>query len=97
MSAFRRGRPTAGKCGSAKEGISCLFPSRAGKLNQLCRVRADRRGEKGILVSPGDPDVLREAFAGDGIRASMSYWRKFSDLRWALYDREPLPIWTRTG
>ena len=64
MSAFRIGRSTAGKCGSARESTSWPFPVRAGKLiNYVGFVPADEE-MKESWSAPGDPDVLRREFAG---------------------------------
>ncbi len=45
--------------------------------------------------APGDPDVLRQAFTGWDPRIQQLLGEVQVTFRWALYDREPLPVWTR--
>ena len=45
--------------------------------------------------APGDPDVLRREFAGWDPRIGTLLRQVQTTFRWALYDREPLPTWTR--
>jgi salicylate hydroxylase len=45
--------------------------------------------------APGEPDVLRAEFAGWDGHIQELLKRVDSTFRWALYDREPLPAWTR--
>lgn len=45
--------------------------------------------------APGDPNVLRREFAGWDPRIGLLLQQVQATFRWALYDREPLPIWTR--
>jgi salicylate hydroxylase len=45
--------------------------------------------------APGDPDVLRGAFAGWDPRIAQLLKEVQLTFRWALYDREPLPTWTK--
>ncbi len=71
------------------------FPVRAGKLiNYVGFVPADAE-MKESWSAPGDPDVLRAEFSGwdPRIEALLAQVRK--TFRWALYDREPLPVWTK--
>ena len=71
------------------------FPVRAGKLiNYVGFVPADE-ATKESWSAPGDPDVLRQEFAGWDPRIGSLLQRVQATFRWALYDREPLPIWTR--
>jgi salicylate hydroxylase len=71
------------------------FPVRAGKLiNYVGFVPADEE-TKESWSAPGDPDVLRQEFAGWDPRIGSLLQRVQATFRWALYDREPLPIWTR--
>jgi salicylate hydroxylase len=71
------------------------FPVRAGKLiNYVGFVPADEE-MKESWSAPGDPDVLRCEFTGwdpciEGLLQQVE-----KTFRWALYDREPLPTWTR--
>jgi salicylate hydroxylase len=71
------------------------FPVRSGELiNYVGFVPADAE-MKESWSAPGDPDVLRAEFRGwdPRIEALLSQVQK--TFRWALYDREPLPTWTR--
>jgi len=71
------------------------FPVRAGQLiNYVGFVPADQR-MKESWSSPGDPDVLRREFAGWDQRIESLLQKVQMTFRWALYDREPLPTWTR--
>ncbi len=71
------------------------FPVRAGKLiNYVGFVPTDEE-MKELWSAPGDPDVLRQAFAGWDPRIHELLKEVQMTFRWALYDREPLPIWTR--
>jgi salicylate hydroxylase len=71
------------------------FPVRAGKLiNYVGFVPADQK-MKESWSSPGEPDVLRQEFAGWDPRIESVLQRVQMTFRWALYDREPLPSWTR--
>lgn len=45
--------------------------------------------------APGDPDVLRREFAGWDPRIEQLLRDVQMTFRWALYDREPLPTWTK--
>jgi salicylate hydroxylase len=71
------------------------FPVRAGELiNYVGFVPADEE-MKESWSAPGDPDVLRREFAGWDQRIKSLLSQVESTFRWALYDREPLPTWTR--
>jgi salicylate hydroxylase len=71
------------------------FPVRTGRLiNYVGFVPADEE-TKESWSAPGDPDVLRQEFAGWDPRIGSLLQRVQATFRWALYDREPLPIWTR--
>jgi len=71
------------------------FPLRAGKLiNYVGFVPADQE-MKESWSAPGDPDVLCEEFAGWDPRIEGLLRQVQKTFRWALYDREPLPGWTR--
>ena len=71
------------------------FPVRAGRLiNYVGFVPADEESKES-WSAPGDPDVLRREFAGWDPRIGSLLQRVQATFRWALYDREPLPIWTR--
>jgi salicylate hydroxylase len=72
-----------------------VFPVRAGQLiNYVGFVPADEE-MKESWSAPGDPDVLRRAFAGWDARIEAVLAQVETTFRWALYDREPLPTWTR--
>lgn len=71
------------------------FPVRAGKLiNFVGFVPADQE-MKESWSAPGDPDVLRAEFAGWDPRIETLLRQVQTTFRWALYDRDPLPSWTR--
>jgi salicylate hydroxylase len=71
------------------------FPLRAGKLvNYVGFVPADQQ-MKESWSAPGDPDLLRQEFAGWDPRIERLLLHVQSTFRWALYDREPLPTWTK--
>src|SRR5882757_6140360 len=71
------------------------FPVRAGTMiNYVGFVPTDEE-MKESWSAPGDPDVLRRAFAGWDPRIHQLLNEVQMTFRWALYDREPLPVWTR--
>jgi salicylate hydroxylase len=71
------------------------FPVRAGELiNYVGFVPADEE-MKESWSAPGDPDVLRREFAGWDPRIGSLLGEVEQTFRWALYDREPLPGWSR--
>ena len=71
------------------------FPVRAGELiNYVGFVPADEE-MKESWSAPGDPDVLRREFEGWDPRIGTLLSQVQKTFRWALYDREPLPTWTR--
>ena len=79
--------------GKAKHFLT--FPVRAGQLiNYVGFVPADEQ-MKESWSSPGDPDVLRREFPGWDPRIETLLKQVQMTFRWALYDREPLPTWTR--
>jgi salicylate hydroxylase len=45
--------------------------------------------------APGDPEVLRSAFEGWDSRIATVLKQVDKTFRWALYDREPLPTWSK--
>jgi salicylate hydroxylase len=72
-----------------------VFPLRAGKLiNYVGFVPADEE-MKESWSAPGDPDMLRREFAGWDPRIEALLRQVQKTFRWALYDREPLPTWTK--
>jgi salicylate hydroxylase len=79
--------------GKGKHFLS--FPVRAGKfVNYVGFVTADEE-MKESWSAPGDPDVLRAEFAGWDPRIESLLSQVRATFRWALYDREPLPTWTK--
>ncbi len=71
------------------------LPVRAGKLIAYVGfVPADEEMNES-WSAPGEPDVLRREFAGWDARIQHLLKEVQSTLRWALYDREPLPGWTK--
>jgi salicylate hydroxylase len=71
------------------------FPVRAGELiNYVGFVPADQEMKESWLAA-GDPDVLRSEFAGWDPRIGSLLRQVQATFRWALYDREPLPTWTK--
>lgn len=72
-----------------------VFPLRAGKLiNFVGFVPADQE-MKESWSAPGDPDALRRDFAGWDPRLQNLLAQVHKTFRWALYDREPLPTWSK--
>jgi salicylate hydroxylase len=71
------------------------FPVRAGKLINYVGFLPTDEQMKESWSAPGDPDVLRQAFADWDPRIPRLLSEVKITFRWALYDREPLPIWTR--
>jgi len=70
------------------------FPVRAGKLiNFVGFVPADAE-MKESWSAPGNPDMLRQEFSGWDPRIASLLAQVRSTFRSALYDREPLPLWT---
>ena len=71
------------------------FPVRAGKLiNYVGFVPTDEE-MKESWSAPGDPEILKQAFAGWDPRIQQLLREVQVTFRWALYDREPLPVWTK--
>jgi salicylate hydroxylase len=72
-----------------------VFPLRAGKLiNFVGFTPADKAIEES-WSAPGDPDQLRGDFAGWDPRIEKLLGQVQMTFRWALYDRDPLPCWTK--
>jgi salicylate hydroxylase len=79
--------------GKGKHFLS--FPVRAGQLiNYVGFVPADEE-MKESWSAPGDPEALRREFAGWDPRIERLLGEVRKTFRWALYDREPLPVWTK--
>jgi len=72
-----------------------VFPVRHGEMvNYVGFVPTDEE-MKESWSAPGDPDVLRHAFEGWDPRIAAVLKQVDKTFRWALYDREPLPTWTK--
>jgi len=72
-----------------------VFPVRHGTMiNYVGFVPAD--GDmKESWSAPGDPEMLRREFEGWDPRIGNVLKQVDKTFRWALYDREPLPTWTK--
>jgi salicylate hydroxylase len=71
------------------------FPLRHAELiNYVGFVPADQE-MKESWSAPGDPEMLRREFAGWDPRIESLLRQVESTFRWALYDRDPLPTWSR--
>jgi len=72
-----------------------VFPVRHGTMvNYVGFVPAD--GDlKESWSAPGDPELLRREFEGWDPRIGNVLKQVDKTFRWALYDREPLPTWTK--
>jgi len=71
------------------------FPVRAGQfINYVGFVPADQ-AIKESWSAAGDPATLRQEFAGWDPQIGTLLAQVKHTFRWALYDREPLPTWTR--
>jgi len=72
-----------------------VFPVRHGTMvNYVGFVPADEE-MKESWSAPGDPDMLRREFEGWDPRIGEVLKQVDKTFRWALYDREPLPTWTK--
>jgi len=72
-----------------------VFPVRHGAMvNYVGFVPTDEE-MKESWSAPGDPATLRREFEGWDPRIGEVLARVDKTFRWALYDREPLPGWTR--
>ena len=72
-----------------------VFPVRHGTMvNYVGFVPADAE-MKESWSAPGDPDVLRAEFEGWDPRIGRVLAQVDKCFRWALYDREPLPTWSK--
>ncbi len=72
-----------------------VFPVRHGEIvNYVGFVPADEE-MKESWSAPGDPDTLRAEFRGWDPRIGELLDKVDHTFRWALYDREPLPTWTK--
>ncbi len=72
-----------------------VFPVRRGEMvNYVGFVPADQ-AMKESWSAPGDPDTLRREFEGWDPRIGSVLAQVDHCFRWALYDREPLPTWSK--
>ncbi len=72
-----------------------VFPVRHGEMiNYVGFVPTDEE-MKESWSAPGDPDVLRAEFEGWDPKVEFVLENVDTTFRWALYDREPLPAWTK--
>ncbi len=72
-----------------------IFPVRHGAMaNYVGFVPTDEE-MKESWSAPGDPAVLRREFEGWDPRIGNVLQQVDKTFRWALYDREPLPTWTK--
>jgi len=71
------------------------YPVRAGELLNFVGFVPAKHELKESWSAPGDPDLLRQEFAGWDPRIGSLLKQVDVTFRTALYDREPLPIWTR--
>jgi len=72
-----------------------VFPVRHGEMvNYVGFVPTDEEMKESWSAS-GDPDVLRREFQGWDPRIGAVLKRVDKTFRWALYDREPLPTWSK--
>jgi salicylate hydroxylase len=71
------------------------FPVRAGQVINFVGFVPEDQEMRESWSAPGDPDELRQEFAGWDPRIESLLKQVQLTFRWALYDREPLPIWTK--
>jgi salicylate hydroxylase len=72
-----------------------VFPVRHGTMvNYVGFVPTDEE-MKESWSAPGDPEVLRRAFEGWDPRVGEVLVQVDETFRWALYDRDPLPVWAK--
>ena len=71
------------------------FPVRHGAMVNYVGFVPTDEAMKESWSAPGDPDVLRREFAGWDARIARVLAQVDRCFRWALYDREPLPTWSK--
>lgn len=72
-----------------------VFPVRRGEMvNYVGFVPADEEMQESWSAA-GDPDALRREFEGWDPRIGTVLGQVDETFRWALYDREPLPTWSK--
>jgi salicylate hydroxylase len=72
-----------------------VFPVRHGTMVNYVGFVPTDEAMKESWSAPGDPDVLRREFEGWDPRIGDVLKQVDKTFRWALYDREPLPTWTK--
>jgi salicylate hydroxylase len=72
-----------------------VFPLRAGKLINFVGFTPADQTIRESWSAPGDPELLRQEFAGWDPRVEALLRNVHTTFRWALYDRDPLPCWTQ--
>ena len=72
-----------------------VFPVRAGQLLNYVGFVPTDEAMRESWSAPGDPEILRREFAGWDPRIDQILRNVQTTFRWALYDREPLPVWTK--
>lgn len=72
-----------------------VFPVRAGSLINYVGFVPGDEAIKESWSAQGDPDQLRLEFAGWDPRITELLGAVEHTFRWALYDRNPLPVWTK--
>lgn len=71
------------------------FPVRSGELINFVGFVPAEDSFKESWTAPGDPDQLRADFSGWDPRIEALLSHVDHTFRWALYDRDPLPTWTK--
>ena len=72
-----------------------VFPVRHGEMVNYVGFEPTDEEMKESWSAPGDPELLRREFDGWDPRIGQVLEQVDRTFRWALYDREPLPSWTR--
>jgi len=72
-----------------------VFPVRAGKLINFVGFVPANAEMRESWSAPGDPDALRAEFAGWDPKLQALLAKITHTFRSALYDREPIPTWTK--
>ncbi len=70
------------------------FPVRSGELINFVGFVPARGVMRESWTAPGDPDELRQEFEGWDPRIGELLSHVESTFQWALYDRDPIPVWT---
>lgn len=78
--------------GSGKHFLA--FPVRRGELINFVGFVPARGVMRESWTAPGDADELRSEFAGWDARIGKLLSHVETTFQWALYDRDPLPVWT---